>query len=224
MRTLSKTFALATFLLMSGSLSASVIEIDHSAFGPAATLITFDELASGTVLTNQYAALGVQFQNTVAQVGPFPDSPPNVILATDLTNPIVILFPNGVFKVGLQIDSDGFDSDRQPQVRAFDATGNLLGTLLFGQGPDFEGFQATSGTISRLEIGSCRPIGVSTCQTLGYSDAYDNLVFALTPGSDTPEPSTLAYGALGALLCLAASRKRRQWFLEEIDPCSSVEE
>jgi len=209
MRTLSKALALAT-LLLSGSLSASVIQIDRTSFGPAATLLTFDELVGGTPLSNQYAALGVQFQNTVVQVGPFPDSSPNVILAADLTNPIVILFPAGVYKVGLQIDSDGFDTDRQPQVRAYDAGGTLLGTLLFGQGPDFEGFQASSGTISRLEIGSCRPIGVSTCQPLGYSDAYDNVIFALTPGSDVPEPSTLGYGGLAALICLAAYRNRRQ--------------
>jgi len=195
-----------------------VIQISRASFGPAATLLTFDELAGGTSVTNQYAALGVQFQNTIVQVGPFPDSAPNVILAADLTNPIVLLFPAGVYKVGLQIDSDGFDNDRQPQVRAYDSGGLLLGTLLFGQGPDFQGFQATSGTISRLEIGSCRPIGVSNCQPLGYSDAYDNVIFALTPGSDAPEPSTLVHGCLGALLCLAAYRNRRvKWNPKSFD-------
>jgi hypothetical protein len=206
----TNVFAAVAFILSVGCASAAVIQVGPGAFGPAATRLNFDELADQTPIANTYAALGVEFQNALAEVGPFAVSQPNVIVATDLATPIVILFPTGVFRVGIQIDTDGFVGDRQPQVRAFDDLGNLLGTLMFGQGPDFQGFQATSGLIARLELGSCRPIGNSTCNPLGYSDSYDNLVFALRPGSDTPEPSTIAGGAFAALLLVAVRLRRRR--------------
>jgi hypothetical protein len=206
------TIATATFLLAATSASASVISVGQSAFGPGSTLLTFDQLANGTVVDGIYAGQGVLFSNTTAVAGAFPVSPPNVIMASDLATPIIIDFPAGILKVGIQIDTDGYVADRQPQIRAFDAQGNLLGTLLFGQGPDFEGFQATSGLIARIEVGACHTFGDSTCSPLAYSDSYDNLIFSNSNSQlDTPEPATAAVMAIGcvALLGLSVRRRRR---------------
>jgi hypothetical protein len=201
------------FLLWVVSAPAGVIAIGPSAFGQGAVRLTFDELTSPTLLDGTYAARGVVFSNAMALTGAFPVSQPNVIMAVDLSSPIVIDFPAGVAKVGIQIDTDGYEPDRQPQIRAYDLAGNLVGTLLFGQGPDFQGFMTTSGLISRLQVGACHPVGVSTCSPLAYSDSYDNLIFESDTDSAArvPEPATVAEIAIGLAGLLAARviRQRR---------------
>lgn len=196
-------------LMVASVAHAAVILIAPADFGPAAVRLNFDELQSPTILDNVYASRGVVFSNALASAGPFPVSPPIEVGAINGSNPVIISFPTGALKVGIQIDTDGYSPDRQPQIRAYDAQGNLLATQLFGQGPDFEGFAAIDGSIDHVALGSCRTFGDSTCRTLAFSDAYDNLVFELlSPNDAAPEPSTAAIALLGAFVLMIAYPRR----------------
>jgi hypothetical protein len=163
-------------LVVGQALFGQVMVIGPGAFGANAVRLNFDDLSPGTVLGDLYQSKGVVFSNAVVIDSPFAPSPPNDIVSTS-SAPLEILFPGGVKRVGVQIDSDGYNLDRQPQIRVFDKSGNLLGTQAFGQGPDFEGFEATQGLIYRVLLGTCSAYRDTTCASLLFSDGYDNLIF-----------------------------------------------
>jgi hypothetical protein len=152
--------------------------IELSDFGPQAVRISFDELPNRAVIGDTYQALGVTFDNALAGPSPYSVSPPKVFASTDGA-PISLWFPAGVTRVGAQIDTDGYNPGRQPQMRVYDAAGNLLGVQNFGQGPDFVGFEAAGTPIARVLLGS---VPGNDPTAFGFSDAYDNLIFeAIAP-------------------------------------------
>ena len=142
-------------------------------FLPSDIRLSFDELLSGTVLGDRYRASGVTFDNARVQAGPFPISRPNVIRSTT-ADAIAVRFLYGAHRAGIQIDTDGFNSDRQPQLRAYDVRGSLLGAQNFVQGPDFAGFEFPGKLIGTLLLGS---IPTASPDQFLFSDAYDNLIF-----------------------------------------------
>lgn len=169
--------------------------INQSAFDSNSTVLGFDDLASGTILGSLYEHEGIIFDNAVVQYSPLAPSPPNDLSAVGCsigfpsvcppnTPPLTFHFPNGVKRVGVQIDTDGYDSDRQPQIRAFDANGELLpcptcaGGLAiqnFAQGPDFEGFEGVDGAlIYKVEVGS---VPTGNPNVFEFSDGWDNVTF-----------------------------------------------
>ncbi len=164
--------ALIILVFLSGPVLARSIE--RNDFGPQAVEINFDDLPSGTFVGDLYLSSGVSFNNAVAVAGSYPVSYPNVITSSDGL-PISIHFPTGVIRVGISIDTDGYNLGRQPQMRAFDKNGNLLGIQDFGQGPDFVVLEFPGTLIAAIQLGSTN----SSDQTepFFFSDAYDNLKF-----------------------------------------------
>jgi hypothetical protein len=115
--------------------------IESDAFGPQAVELNFDELADGTIVVDEYQHLGVVFGEAYVDAAPaYAASPPNLIRGFA---PITISFVTPVLRVGIQIDRDGYNPGRQPQLLAYDSASNLLGTVDFGQRPDFAGFPPT---------------------------------------------------------------------------------
>ena len=174
-------------------------------FAQSPVVLNFDNLAPGTVIGNLYQSQGVIFANAVVQSSSLAPSPPNDIGSTN-TSPIVFSFPFGGLSVSVQIDTDGYNTDRQPQIRVYASDGSLLGTKLFAQGPDIESFQGTSSPIYSVLLGSCPIYGDSTCpvSSMFPSDAYDNITFQTTA---TPEPGALIL-CLSGLTTIAFRRLR----------------
>jgi len=172
---------LSVLIILSSLSSLAValvaIPLEPSDFSSQAVKIDFDNLPDGTFVGNLYMSSGVLFDNALAVAGSDPVSPPNDIISSDGL-PITIHFPKGAIRVGIQIDTDGYNLDRQPQIRFFDMNDNLLLTENFGQGPAFVGFEFPGILISKIQLGST-PYGDPN-GPFGFSDAYDNLIFDLS--------------------------------------------
>jgi len=164
-------------LALTSTIPVYALSIERSDFGSSAIEINFDDVLAGTLVNDLYLLDGVSFDNALVYAGNYPVSPPNLIKSSD-GEAITIHFPRCAMRVGIQIDTDGYDPDRQPQMRVFDANGNLLGLENFGQGADFVGFEFQDPFISTVKLGSTFP---NIPNTFLYSDAHDNLIFELAP-------------------------------------------
>ena len=138
--------------------------------------INFDDLEEGD-LNTQFANQGIIFENTQVLAHMYAVSPPNVIQSADGENPIVIRFPRGATKVSIQIDTDGYGNERQPQMRVFDETGELLAILNFGQGPDRVEYHTDDELIYEVWLGAIYYDGGA----FRASDGYDNLECKVLP-------------------------------------------
>ena len=158
---------------------AQVSAVGLDSFSAQAVSLNFDSLTPGTVIGETYRSQGVVFANAAVASDSSAPSSPNKIVSVNST-PLQILFPSGVKRVGIQIDSDGFCCGRQPQIRGYGANGELLATQNFEQGPDFKGFEATTGLIYAIELGSTLP---GDPASFTFTDGYDNLVFDTSPAT-----------------------------------------
>ena len=216
------SFCLLGVMLWGGSVYGSALEADT--FPTGAVLINFDNMTGGGCnmcgpsVTNQYAALGVVFDN--------PTYPSDARLDTNLTAgipdasstnalfvyqggllsdppaaPFQLLFSSPVRAVGFDYASS---TDSFLEVDAYSANGKLLETLDFCGGPTsiglggFAGVEESAG-ISVLDL-SYRP-NADPARTLNFS--IDNLEF-----QQVPEPSMLSLVGVGLLAMLLACRCR----------------
>lgn len=207
-------------------LSAHGGPIGPGSFTSGATVINFDNLAGGSCnlcgpsVTNQYAALGVTFNNPsfpgedtadTNLVPLFPlASPPNALfveqggsIGEPAAAPFQILFSVPVNLVGFDY---GSSLDSFLQVSAYGQSGQLLETLTFNGSPapiGLEGFAGIEETspIAQLDV-SYIP-SYDTTRTFNFS--IDNLEFQ---GSPVPEPGCLVLVA-AALSAIAVVRGRR---------------
>ena len=96
----------------------------------AATItLNFEELSDGASIGAHYASLGVTFDNAVVRFSVNAPTQPNFIFGSPLAEaPLTIHFAQGATSVSIQCDGDGFNSDRQPQMRVLDAGDNAIDT------------------------------------------------------------------------------------------------
>ena len=169
--------------------------------GSANALITFDEYAVGTVITNQYAAQGVLFSG-VSGSAP--------IIWTDYA--LQVISPNppyaGDFRMDfinpvdwVEFDAGFWDTRYTGIIQAYDPSLNLIGqltnqTIVSETGLVYEHFSFHGlGPIGTVYFNSFNdPAGA----------AMDNLDFS----APVPEPATIALVGLGLLGLGARLRKR----------------
>jgi len=200
--------------LMGVSADCTASVIDRSQFGPNAIELDFDEPPVGTVIGDMYSDLGVTFDNAYVRDGVFYIhilwvSEPNTITGSNRNAPVSIYFPTGAIRVGINIDSDGYDASvRQPKMRIFDSHGGLLDDIDFEQGPDFIGFESLDAPIGHIELGATTPNTPNAPLWLG--DSFDNLIFEINTVSAVPEPSAVIIWAILGTLGIIAGRWRRK--------------
>jgi hypothetical protein len=200
---------------------ATALTLGLSLHGAA---INFDDLTGGNCnlcgpsVTNQYAALGVTFNNptypgedtadtNLTQLVP-QASPPNMLyvfqgglLSDPPALPFQILFSVPVTMVGFDF---GSSLDSFLKVDAYDVNSQLIESLMFvgGSAPiglaGFAGIQEST-QIARLDV-SYHPDNAPN-RTFNFS--IDNLAF-----QEVPEPSTFLLMAVGVLGLVLRSLKR----------------
>jgi hypothetical protein len=199
--------------------------ITPSNFSNNAVTINFDDLAGGNCnlcgpsVTNQYAGLGVTFNNPTFPGQETADtnltslvpnaSPPNLLfvhqggmLSDPPAAPFQILFSVPITKVGFDY---GSSADSFMELAAYGAGHQLLDTQTFvgtAAPIGLAGFAGVQEVMPIIELDvSYHPNGAPS-RTLNFS--IDNLKFE---GNSTPEPST-AWLALVGLAVTAACQKR----------------
>jgi PEP-CTERM motif len=162
-----------------------------------ATTLTFSEFAVGTIVSNQYAGLGVVFVSTggglpiIANDGAMPNSP--------------VLSPNPPFggqfgwqftgggATGVTFQSGYWDQVGSAVINVFNPLGGFLGTVTnTGTGPQ---------TINLTGFGTVGSVTFNSIADGGGGD-IDNLTFQAA----VPEPATLLLLSSG--LSFAAARRR----------------
>ncbi len=201
--------------------------IDASAFSSDATVINFDNLAGGDcnlcgpTVDNQYAALGVTFNNPsfpgsdTADTNLVPYFPlasvPNALyvyqggmIGQAPAQPFQIL-------VSVPITMAGFDYassvDSFLELSAYGTGGQLLETLTF------VGSSAPIGLEGFAGIEEASPIAELAVSYIPFSDPTRTLNFSIDnlefEGSSVPEPACLALSA-GGLFGIVLLRRRRK--------------
>ena len=157
--------------------SANAVPIGIGAFSASATVINFDnlsggaDLSTGDIVTNQYAGLGVTFNdpdyparaNTSLQPGFSGSSAPNILFVQQhdgnpLGNPLQILFTTPQLRVGML-----WETSLGPQItmQAFGRSG-LLETLTL-----------TSGSSCQSAAGVCGFIGIERSEGITRVELSD---------------------------------------------------
>lgn len=204
--------------------AATIFAVLGSASAASATVINFDDLVGGTgvfgngapVVTNQYAGLGVTFDDgganqdfviTGASIGLSGYSGPNVLFVQQNFHPgplFQINFSVAVTSVSLMaLQSSGYGLT----ATAYAADNSLLSTTVFGIDPNYGvghvGTITAPSDIAYIRLGS-GPDGTST----GGNFSIDDLTFDGTaPG--VPEPATWAMMLVGFAGLGATLRARR---------------
>jgi hypothetical protein len=190
---------------------------------PGSVCNPLDIASCGPNVTNQYAALGVTFNNPTAAGADIVDtnltslipdaSAPNVLfvyqgglLSQPAFAPFQILFSAPVTSVGFDF---GSSTDAYLEMDVYGAGNTLLETQ------DFVGSSASIGLAGFAQIQESTPItevdlsyhpNSDTSRTLNFS--IDNLEF-----SQVPEPSSLAMMAIASLAGIALKRRRKRSFV-----------
>ena len=175
-----------------------VVVISNTA---SATVITFDEYAVGTAITNQYADQGVLFSS-----GIFGESP---TISGDLASPTEpVLAPNGIHlysgdllisftgdgATDVSFDSGYWDCLYTAVITVYDTASNIVAVLSNDQFGVYNIDLSSYGTIGAIYFSSILdPAG----------SAIDNLAFTV------PEPATFALLGLGLLAIGFSSRKKK---------------
>jgi hypothetical protein len=221
-------FVVHIFCTVSVCLSLCASTIDSSSLSSPTFVITFDDLAGGnctlcgTPVTNQYAAVGVKFNN--------PSYPGQDTADTNLTygipnasfgnalyvaqgghmydppgQPFQILFSVPVWKVGFDYASS---TDSFLRVDAYDSHNTLMESLIYAGGPTPIGLGGFAGlqesiAIGRLDV-SYHPYS-DPQRTFNFS--IDNLEFESAVA--VPEPST--FGLIATAMLAGFLGRRWRW-------------
>jgi hypothetical protein len=214
-------------LVCAACLSLQAGAILPSDFSSGATLINFDDQTGGNCnlcgpsVTNQYASLGVTFNNpsflgaeTVdSNITPYvPNASPANMLFVEQgggvvtgVSPFQILFSNPVDMVGFDW---GSSLDAYMVVSAYASDGTLLESIDYvgGSAPvglaGFAGIQEST-PFARVDVSYIPSYNAS----LAYNFSIDNLEFQGPSTAESPEPST--WIAVGAGLAGVIAARRR---------------
>jgi hypothetical protein len=174
-----------------------LLSLSHLAFAGTYT-INFEQYPEYTQITNQYASVGVTFENALQLVAPgydyvdFPPTSGNGVITNDPNDPIQVNFLGPVFGVtGWYVDPNGIT------VTAYDGSNNVLDSFSGGVAyqADLE-FSVASGT----------PIAyITISDDTGSPDTetVDDLSYTVAP-----EPGSFALFGTG-LLGLAEVLRRK---------------
>ncbi len=192
-------------------LAASTLGLASTA--GAQTVINFDNLSDGTVVTNQYS--GVVFSSSLGNVNyitsqsGYNGSKPNFICSgpinssIDCAAPTTVTFLSAVSGVSLKgMGINDVGNVKVAQVNLFNGLSflgsqNILGN---GEGIDPVFIDLSSwGTITSFEL---------TNITDGGGIGWDDIAYTAGPRSSVPEPSSVALMIAG-LAGIAAVRRRR---------------
>lgn len=207
-----------TALAVTGTILAAL------AVTPArAGYVGFDSLASGTIVTNQFAAQGIIFtpsgsglSSRVTNVAlaefttaPFSNTQPNALFIADPPNDAVSFH----FELGSQSAcansvnfraGDGDAASETFRVQMFDCGGNEIYNNLFTTGSGNVG-----GVANIFFTGQIQMVHVSAVS--GSGTLMDDIEFGQLEVCPTPEPgSAMLLGAGIVLVLLRHSQKRRQ--------------
>jgi hypothetical protein len=185
-------------LMLSVSAVNAGVLYANSGFGSAGTTLTFDEvvLASGTAMTNQYAAYGVTFNGAYynSQTAFFAPATQGAQLGnfSPVNNPWSILFTNDV-------ESAAFGMATNPNTTTVEALLNGVVVGLANAATDFDGtdfFQITGLVFDEIRISTSGD----------HLNLVDNLQF--TAANSVPEPGSLALVSLALLGLVRTSRRK----------------
>ncbi|MEP6786540.1 MAG: PEPxxWA-CTERM sorting domain-containing protein [Sphingomonadales bacterium] len=185
-------------------LAAAALSIPASA-----TVINFDSLANGAVVTNQFAPAtfssiaGSQVLITSQSLG---SSTPNFICSgrggsINCTDPVFVAFASAVTNLSFTAVGDNV-SGINGVVSVYNGA-TLLGTTnIFGDNVFLTPYNvnlASYGAITRIEITTTDPAGLG----------YDDFTFDVSNNGGVPEPATWAMMLAGFGVVGAAMRRRR---------------
>jgi hypothetical protein len=201
-------------------LIALLLVLPTATAAQASTIIDFEAVASGTVLTNQYAGLGVTFSafenaglvDSIVIAGSaigIPDSPPNnsgnfwgntdTIAFGNRWDVLRVSFTNPAANVNWYTGTLGGLSIT---FNAYDSGGNLLQSVVSGTQSQGGPFVFTSFAVSGIAYFE----GLQPADDWGWG--MDNLSFDPGTAANVPEPGSLSLLALG--LAGWGARRRRQ--------------
>jgi hypothetical protein len=163
------------------------------------TVLTFDEFTDGTVLTNQYASLGVTVSGAAilnANLnGIVPVSKPNVAYAD---SGLMSFSPNSAITGDIFIVSAYVSGPADVGLFAYDIGNNLLGQAILPINAPINtllSVTSSGNSIARLDI-----------HDGGGTFVVDNVTFSTR--STVPEPASLWLMGVGLLGLLVATRRR----------------
>ena len=179
-----------------------------------AASLNFDSLNDGDLVTNQFSAQGVTFQNAIALAAGIslnefefpPRSNSNVI--SDSNGPLSIIFSTPQPSIFAY-----FTYAEMITLNAYDATNTLLGSLSSAVGCASNALLSGTAGCSPNELLTLSGLGdisrvVITGNLAGGSFVLDDLDFPVGVTTGIPEPSTVAMLA-GGLGVLVLSMRRR---------------
>ena len=212
-----RAVAALALLAAAAAAGAATVAAEQSAFA-GTTLIGFDELAAGTTLNTQYAALGiVDFNASVsgAQANAMTQNADTFLLPGAVSGTHIayggasISFAAGVDRVGVWL----YKGNGQHYLTALDAAQNVLLTVAADLGSpdsefyDFVGIASDAKNIRYVVISNKNLSADPVWDVNGMTTFYDDLRF--TPIAAVPEPQTwvLMLSSL-ALIGVAVQRRR----------------
>lgn len=180
-------------LLIAGSLLAS------AAVAGASTTIDFEQYASGTQITNQYASQGITFNNAYELVAPdynyfgYPPHSGNGV-ADELPNSPLSM----TFSTPQTLVTGYYTSDFDATLTAYDSLGNLVETVDLSSNYGSNSLFTVSGT------------DITTIDLNGSPDflTIDDVTFSQSAA--TPEPSSLVLLGTGIAGFAGVVRRRFQ--------------
>jgi hypothetical protein len=213
---LRNTLAALAFLGAGGAAQAAIVAAEHGAFA-GTTHISFDDIAVGSMLGTQYAALGVadfnasvlgsQANARTQNAGLF--LLPGTVSGADMAyGGASIAFTGGVDHVGVWL----YKGNGQHYLTALDGAQNVLLTVAEDLASsdsafyDFVGVASDTKNIRYVVISNKNLSDDPTWDVNGMTTFYDDLVFS--PIAAVPEPQTWVLMLLSLALVGITVRRR----------------